>query len=89
MSSFLRELGKAVRALESRVATITEVVQPGPAELPQRWQADARARAAQAVDQALDNWEALEASGSSSGGGSPVGSTPSGSGGSGTQATAQ
>lgn len=36
-----------------------EVVQPGPAELSQRWQADARGRAAAAVERALDNWEAL------------------------------
>lgn len=55
----LRELGKAVRALEKRAATVLEVVQPGPAELSQRWQAEARGRAAAAVERALDNWEAL------------------------------
>lgn len=54
------------RGLEARAATVLEVAQPGPAQLSQRWHADARARASAAVDQALDNWEALSAQGSSS-----------------------
>jgi hypothetical protein len=61
------------------------VIEPGPAELSQRWQADARARAAQAVSQALDNWEALAQRSGGSGadqqqGRSSSGSRPAGSG---------
>lgn len=54
-----------------------EVVQPGPAELSQRWQADARTRAAAAVQRALDSWEALASrpQTQASGGGHP-GSPP-------------
>lgn len=55
-----------------------EVAQPGPAQLSQRWHADARARVAAQVEQALDNWQALAASGSSSGSGSAGGSADSG-----------
>ena len=47
------------RALEGRAATILEVAQPGPAELSNRWNGEARARAAAAVEAALDNSEAL------------------------------
>lgn len=56
------------RSLEARATTVLEVAQPGPAELSQRWNADARARAAAAVEQALSNWEALATSSSASGG---------------------
>lgn len=54
-----------LRSLEARAATVLEVAQPGPAQLSQRWHADARSRVAAAVEQALNNWQTLAASGNS------------------------
>lgn len=70
----------ALRSLEARAATVLEVAQPGPAQISQRWHADARARAAAAVDQALSNWEAIAASTNSSSGSVGGSAAPSSSG---------
>ena len=47
------------RARVGGYATLQVVAQPGPAELSNRWNGEARARAAAAVEAALDNSEAL------------------------------
>ncbi|WIA30875.1 hypothetical protein OEZ86_000930 [Tetradesmus obliquus] len=61
LGNVLQQSQRAARSLERSVQEVVEVLQPGPlGATAARWDARRRAEAEQAVQQALDNWQALQ-----------------------------